>query len=971
MSRIDLAFLLSNLLVLSCAEQAYVIVEVTNPEGAASSAETVALGQNRSELQTSQDSNFTFPFTVTLFSDAPGERRIWIEARDRAGRAVARGTGLAKLERDGSNLQVALRSACDDASHCDDGLFCNGIEQCDLESGSCRAGDPPCPGSAVECVVVECHESERQCSIDPQNSRCESLPGGDPAFCSATLGCTGGQPCSESSQCDDGFVCNGLEQCDGGRCVEGTRPLLDDGNPCTLDGCNESGVFHAFDTQREGLGCEGPTDARICVRDLGCVQSECGDGLVARQLGEQCDDANTNPNDGCSNCSLSSWQKTVIAGQGAVKEPSDGTPALSYSLSAVNGVVDRTLDGSVLIAEPERNRITQIRADDSVRRFAGSGRAPSRPVLNGSPALDADIKPESLFFHEAGAVAQNSGESLGQGVAFVMADTLYLIEFSSGLIYRVETVVPSGGYSHRTLAGDRYVGNYVFSDSGTVMFQEMPPKTQLLSGLSQRGYLGVARETGHSDCDTSVFLGAYAPPGVPSILSIHEQRFSNGCSGGDVDLKDVFGTGDGLRAFLTPLEEIDTHRVGVAWVVGGEVYSSLVPSENQPWLNGEDCTPGEAFLADGACAANALRLFNDAGERAYLLTDTPMRLRTLERVNNEWRIDTLVGQMNAPGDGALNHSQLDGPTDVVFLDPLHLAMAEAGTGRIRVVDLETQQITTEIGYPGGFLELGGNGRLSRLLDTPTGLAWHSDWKENEAQGRLYVAEGTGHKIRAFDRTNEGWRVAAEYGTDAGFIDGDADVAAFYGPRGLALSADGDTLLVADAGNHAVRAIKGLVSGALSVVTVIGQGTPGQSENGTMARSAFLTEPSDVAIDPAGRFYISETGAGRILKLESFDDDSPVKEILRSSDNLSLEQVWGLEVDTFGNLHVATYVNYFVLTPSTTGEITADTIPNRIGSGLPCHGGIAVGDALEDAQSQASRVYAVERCNGRLIGWSRQ
>jgi hypothetical protein len=51
--------------------------------------------------------------------------------------------------------------------------------------------------------------------------------------------------CRDASECQDGLACNGEELCEQGRCVAGTAPDCDDGDRCTLDGCNEgSGCVH-------------------------------------------------------------------------------------------------------------------------------------------------------------------------------------------------------------------------------------------------------------------------------------------------------------------------------------------------------------------------------------------------------------------------------------------------------------------------------------------------------------------------------------------------------------------------------------------------------------------------------------------------------------------------------------------------------------------------------------------------------
>jgi hypothetical protein len=48
------------------------------------------------------------------------------------------------------------------------------------------------------------------------------------------------------TSCDNDTLCDGLSTCDqNGRCVAGAPPLVDDGNPCTIDSCDpKRGVLH-------------------------------------------------------------------------------------------------------------------------------------------------------------------------------------------------------------------------------------------------------------------------------------------------------------------------------------------------------------------------------------------------------------------------------------------------------------------------------------------------------------------------------------------------------------------------------------------------------------------------------------------------------------------------------------------------------------------------------------------------------
>ncbi|HTM43961.1 MAG TPA: DUF4215 domain-containing protein [Polyangiaceae bacterium] len=76
----------------------------------------------------------------------------------------------------------------------------------------------------------------------------------------------------------------------------------DAGGDATVDsGSNHSdsgtAIGNECDGKADGVGC-GQMSGFICVNQ-GCRESSCGDGYVDDALSEECDDGNTDPNDGC------------------------------------------------------------------------------------------------------------------------------------------------------------------------------------------------------------------------------------------------------------------------------------------------------------------------------------------------------------------------------------------------------------------------------------------------------------------------------------------------------------------------------------------------------------------------------------------------------------------------------------------------------------------------------------------------
>lgn len=94
------------------------------------------------------------------------------------------------------------------AAYCDDGIVCNGVESCNVDSGCTNPPDVNCD-DAIGCTFDQCNEPDGSCSHLAQDFIC-----------------------------DDGQFCNGVESCGAMGCVAGTAPNCNDGIACTTDTCN-------------------------------------------------------------------------------------------------------------------------------------------------------------------------------------------------------------------------------------------------------------------------------------------------------------------------------------------------------------------------------------------------------------------------------------------------------------------------------------------------------------------------------------------------------------------------------------------------------------------------------------------------------------------------------------------------------------------------------------------------------------
>jgi hypothetical protein len=172
-------------------------------------------------------------------------------------------------DRTANGGQGACVHAPDDDA-CADSFACNGSETCDPDTdpatdptGCSRTAPPPCPNIG-QCIVGTCLEPNGACQQVRMNSLC-----GAGQVCNAAGQCVAGQACTSDAQCQDGIFCNGAEVCVGpagagvcqgaGTPAAGSNqpPTCDDGDPCTVDSCDEANrrcVHTPRDRDGDGFG---------------------------------------------------------------------------------------------------------------------------------------------------------------------------------------------------------------------------------------------------------------------------------------------------------------------------------------------------------------------------------------------------------------------------------------------------------------------------------------------------------------------------------------------------------------------------------------------------------------------------------------------------------------------------------------------------------------------------------------------
>ncbi|MBL8804345.1 MAG: redoxin domain-containing protein [Planctomycetes bacterium] len=151
-----------------------------------------------------------------------------------------------------------------------------------------------------------------------------------------------------------------------------------------------------------------------------------------------------------------------------------------------------------------------------------------------------------------------------------------------------------------------------------------------------------------------------------------------------------------------------------------------------------------------------------------------------------WRWSERQAEFTPAASGPTEqHEQLVSPVALARAGD-ELLIADAGSDTLRALQLASGQ-------------LGSAGAAQHKPAQPLAVAIDAD----DADALAYVADGRSHQI-ALVASGDGALDAYAGAGVAGWLDGACEQAQFWTPSGLALC--GDTLLVADSFNHAVRAI---------------------------------------------------------------------------------------------------------------------------------------------------------------------
>ncbi|HJK95740.1 MAG TPA: hypothetical protein RMF84_00885 [Polyangiaceae bacterium LLY-WYZ-14_1] len=281
------------------------------------------------------------------------------------------------------------------------------------------------------------------------------------------------------------------------------------------------------------------------------------------------------------------------------------------------------------------------------------------------------------------------------------------------------------------------------------------------------------------------------------------------------------------------------------------------------------------------------------GQTAYVADRFNHVVRRIDLSTND--VQTLTGLPEVAGyrDGAVDGAFFDQPIALALSsDEETLWVSEWGNRAIRVVDLTTLDVSTLTGGPERAVEGAEIGDEETVEGAREDVVWGriTGLAYDPAANRLYASDYTLDLVRVVDLANdtveslaggasipqvpvvdeEGNPVldedgdpvledAAEYEPDG--VGGDA---IFIGPYGLGLSADGETLFVADRFHHLVRSVT-VATG--EVTTVAGEyGVPGAFDD--VGELAAFDGPTAITVsDDGNRLFVVDTFNHAVRRIE--------------------------------------------------------------------------------------------------------
>ncbi|MCL1881166.1 MAG: hypothetical protein FWF76_03220 [Oscillospiraceae bacterium] len=223
-------------------------------------------------------------------------------------------------------------------------------------------------------------------------------------------------------------------------------------------------------------------------------------------------------------------------------------------------------------------------------------------------------------------------------------------------------------------------------------------------------------------------------------------------------------------------------------------------------VTGESINRGSGVEVSEESAENTTNSYSITGE--LYIADTLNNRIQIVSGENLTNLTNIGGESAEHIDGAFAESRFNAPSDVVLASNGVLYVSDAGNNAIRLISILDETVLTVAGGMGAGFADGREGEA--MFNNPQALV-----ACRRTIGTIYVADTMNHIIRKIDADGNVTTIAG-IPEQSGFADGASGEAMFFEPQGLFLSADGNSLYVADTANHAIRRVT-ISSGAVTTI----------------------------------------------------------------------------------------------------------------------------------------------------------
>lgn len=275
-----------------------------------------------------------------------------------------------------------------------------------------------------------------------------------------------------------------------------------------------------------------------------------------------------------------------------------------------------------------------------------------------------------------------------------------------------------------------------------------------------------------------------------------------------------------------------------------------------------------AFTGDGGAATdadlNAPQGVFVTMEGAVYIADT--NNRRIRKIDPSGFINTVAGSNNFSGTGdggPATDGVLNDPKDVAVDATGNIYIAEGSGHRVRRVDPDGT-ISTFAGTGSGSYSGDGGPASNAALNRPAAVAL-------DGAGNVYIADTQNNRVRVVDTSGNITTVAGDGSSFGSFGDvgdsGPALEAVVSSPGGVFVDTDGN-LYIGDTNNQRVRKVDAATG---IITTVAGSGSFGTAGDGGPATQASLGRPHGVTFDETGNLLIADSDNNRVRVVVPFDN----------------------------------------------------------------------------------------------------